>query len=111
MARSALVIASRVAGVQPPVDSVYTRLDDLQGLERSTQQARGLGFFGPTGVAKHLRGRGYGRELLLASLADMREKGYERAIIPWTDALEFYRKSCGATIHERFATFLLDSAP
>jgi citrate lyase subunit beta/citryl-CoA lyase len=45
-ARSALVIASRVAGVQPPIDSVYTRLDDTQGLERSTQQARALGFFG-----------------------------------------------------------------
>jgi citrate lyase subunit beta/citryl-CoA lyase len=45
-ARSALVIASRVAGVQPPVDSVYTRLDDTAGLERSTQQARALGFFG-----------------------------------------------------------------
>jgi citrate lyase subunit beta / citryl-CoA lyase len=45
-ARSALVIASRVAGVQPPVDSVYTRLDDLEGLERSTHQSRGLGFFG-----------------------------------------------------------------
>jgi GNAT superfamily N-acetyltransferase len=68
---------------------------------------KGLGFFGPTGVAKRLRGRGYGRQLLLASLSDMRDRGFETAIIPWTDALDFYAKSCGATIHERFATFAL----
>src|ERR1700694_3931 len=39
----------------------------------STHEAnnRGLGFFGPTGVAPELRGRGIGRQLLLASLADL----------------------------------------
>jgi len=83
----------------------------IAGFAAHSANNKGLGFFGPTGVAKHLRGRGYGRALLLASLADMRNEGYEQAIIPWTDALEFYKKSCGATIHERFATFLLDSAP
>jgi ribosomal protein S18 acetylase RimI-like enzyme len=84
---------------------------DIAGFAAHSANNKGLGFFGPTGVAKHLRGRGYGRALLLASLADMRACGYEHAIIPWTDALEFYKKSCGATIHERFATFLLDSEP
>jgi mycothiol synthase len=83
----------------------------IAGFAAHDANNRGLGFFGPTGVAKHLRGRGYGRRLLLASLADMRRCGYEQAIIPWTDALDFYTKSCGATIQERFATFLLDSAP
>lgn len=63
---------------------------------------RGLGFFGPTGVARELRGRGYGRELLLGSLADLRRLGYHRAVIPWTDALEFYRKSCNAHVAQRF---------
>jgi GNAT superfamily N-acetyltransferase len=72
---------------------------------------RGLGFFGPTGVAKAFRGRGIGRDLLLASLAGLQRLGHEQAIIPWTDALDFYAKSCGATIHERFATFLIDSSP
>lgn len=65
---------------------------------------RGLGFFGPTGVAAPLRGRGIGRHLLLAALADLRRLGHERAVIPWTDALEFYRKSCGAVVTERFVT-------
>ena len=84
---------------------------EIAGFAAHSANNRPLGFFGPTGVAKHLRGRGYGARLLLASLADMRAHGYETAIIPWTDALEFYRKTCGATVHERFATFLIDSAP
>ena len=78
---------------------------------------RGLGFFGPTGVAKAQRGRGLGRKVLLASLADLRRLGYERAVIPWTDALAFYQKSCGATPAHRFVTLEkqapegIDSAP
>ena len=63
---------------------------------------RGLGTFGPTGVAKTFRGRGYGRQLLLACLADLRTLGFARAIIPWTDAIDFYRKSCGAEPAHRF---------
>jgi GNAT superfamily N-acetyltransferase len=57
---------------------------------------RGLGTFGPTGVAREFRGRGFGRLLLHASLADLHRLGYERAIIPWTGAIDFYRKACGA---------------
>jgi citrate lyase subunit beta/citryl-CoA lyase len=49
-ARSRLVLASRVASVGPPVDSVYTRLDDDVGLERSTRQGRALGFFGRSAI-------------------------------------------------------------
>jgi GNAT superfamily N-acetyltransferase len=63
---------------------------------------RGLGTFGPMGVAASHRGRGYGRELLLACLADLRDLGYERAIIPWADGIDFYRKSCGAEPAHRF---------
>lgn len=81
---------------------------EIAGFAAHDANNQGLGFFGPTGVAKHLRGRGYGARLLNASLADMRACGYETAIIPWTDALDFYAKSCGATIHERFVTFALN---
>lgn len=66
---------------------------------------RGLGFFGPTGVARAHRGQGLGRKLLLASLADLRRLGYGRAVIPWTDAFDFYRKSCGAEPAQRFVTY------
>jgi N-acetylglutamate synthase-like GNAT family acetyltransferase len=76
---------------------------------------RGLGFFGPTGVAKSMRGKGIGCRLLLASLADLRRLGHPRAVIPWTDALEFYRKCCGATPAHRFVALTnprrIDSAP
>ncbi|HYH08178.1 MAG TPA: GNAT family N-acetyltransferase [Thermoanaerobaculia bacterium] len=63
---------------------------------------RGLGFFGPTGVAQPQRGRGLGCRLLLASLADLHRLGYAHAVIPWTDALAFYRKCCGAEPAHRF---------
>ena len=66
---------------------------------------RGLGWFGPTGVAKEMRGRGVGGQLLQASLADLRRLGYERAIIPWTDALDFYAKASGAKPANRFVAF------
>jgi citrate lyase subunit beta / citryl-CoA lyase len=49
-ARSRLVLAARAAGVRPPVDSVYTRLDDEEGLERTTRQGRDLGFFGRSAI-------------------------------------------------------------
>ncbi len=66
---------------------------------------RGLGFFGPTGVAKELRGRGIGCRLLHASLADLHRLGYPRAVIPWTDAFDFYRKCSGAEPAHRFIAF------
>jgi citrate lyase subunit beta/citryl-CoA lyase len=43
---SQLVLLSRVAGIRPPVDSVYRHLDDPTGLEKTARQARALGFFG-----------------------------------------------------------------
>lgn len=65
---------------------------------------RGLGTFGPTGVAKRHRGKGYGRTLLLAALAELGNLGYRHATIPWTDAIDFYRKSCGAEPAHSFVT-------
>ena len=70
----------------------------------------GLGFFGPTGVARSLRGNGFGRALLHASLADLRRLGYPKAVIPWTDALDFYRKGCGAEPTHRFVTLTREMA-
>jgi citrate lyase subunit beta/citryl-CoA lyase len=49
-ARSQLVLASRVAGIRPPVESVYPRLQDEEGLERATRQSRALGFFGRAAI-------------------------------------------------------------
>lgn len=47
-ARSALVVASRAAGLPSPLDGVYPRLDDDDevGLAASSRRSRGLGFGG-----------------------------------------------------------------
>jgi len=77
---------------------------EIAGFAAHDANNRGLGWFGPTGVDKALRGRGIGGRLLLASLADLRRRGYRQAVIPWTDAIDFYRKACGAEVAERFVT-------
>ncbi|HVS30400.1 MAG TPA: GNAT family N-acetyltransferase [Thermoanaerobaculia bacterium] len=66
---------------------------------------RGLGTFGPAGVVEKMRGRGHGREVLLAALSYLRARGFTRAVIPWTGAIEFYRRSCGAEPAHRFVTY------
>lgn len=49
-ARSHLVICSRAAGIEPPIDSVYARLDDDAGLRTESEFARSLGFFGKSAI-------------------------------------------------------------
>ena len=88
-----------------PVTLFYVEVDNaIAGFAAHDANNRGLGFFGPTGVARAHRGRGLGARLLHASLADLRRLGHEQVVIPWTDALEFYRKACGATVAEQFVT-------
>ncbi len=48
--RSHLVLASRAAGIGPPIDSVYPHLDDPTGLREQAQFARSLGFFGKSAI-------------------------------------------------------------
>jgi len=45
-ALSQLVLASRAAGIAPPVGSVHTKLDDHEGLRTTSELYRTLGFFG-----------------------------------------------------------------
>lgn len=56
------------------------------------------GFFGPTGVVDHMRGRSVGKALLLASLWGLRELGYVYAIIGRAGPVEFYKKTVGAIV-------------
>ena len=55
------------------------------------------GFFGPTGVAPDVRGRGVGKALLLAALHAMHAEGYGYAIIGAVGPAEFYTNAVGAT--------------
>ncbi len=45
-ARSRIVLASRCAGIEPPIDSVFIDLKDRDNLERSTRRALEFGFQG-----------------------------------------------------------------
>lgn len=78
---------------------------EVTGFAAHDVNNRGLGFFGPTGVAIAMRGRGLGCQLLLASLDDLQRLGFDRAVIPWTDALAFYSKCSGAEPAHRFIAF------
>lgn len=96
--------AARAFENDPPT-MFYVEVDgEIAGFAAHDANNRGLGFFGPTGVARAHRGRGLGGRLLKASLADLGRLGYEQAIIAWTDAIDFYRKACGATVADRFVT-------
>ena len=46
--RSRLVVISRAAGIEPPTDTVWVRLDDEDGLADSAWRARRMGFQGKT---------------------------------------------------------------
>jgi GNAT superfamily N-acetyltransferase len=97
--------AARAFDADPPTLFIAEVDGVIAGFAAHEVNNRGLGWFGPTGVARQFRGRGLGRDLLLASLGDLGRLGYEKAVIPWTDALEFYRKSCGAEPAHQFVAF------
>jgi mycothiol synthase len=86
---------------------------EITGFAAHEANNRGLGFFGPTGVAPAHRGKRIGRDLLHACLADARRLRYDRVVIPWTDAISYYAKGCGAQIAHRFLILRkeVDSAP
>lgn len=49
-ARSRIVSASRAARLPGPVQSVYTRVNDLDGLRRSTEEGKNIGFVGRSAI-------------------------------------------------------------
>ena len=48
--RSQLANASRAAGIEPPIDTVYVDFGNKEGMEAETEQARKLGFSGKLAV-------------------------------------------------------------
>jgi citrate lyase subunit beta/citryl-CoA lyase len=47
-ARAELVLASRIAEIEPPLDTVWIHIKDLDNLEKSARRAKQLGFQGKT---------------------------------------------------------------
>src|SRR6185437_15973926 len=72
----------------------------LRGLARE----RGVGLFGPFGVAASERGGGLGSLLLQCALGALRARGYARSLIGavGSDLLDFYADAAGARVAERF---------
>jgi mycothiol synthase len=91
--------------VSPPLFVALDDAGEVIGFSAHDVNNRGLGFYGPAGVAPADRGRGTGRALLLASLRDLKERGYSSAVIPWVSSVEFYAKVAGATVAHRFVSY------
>lgn len=47
-ARAEMVMRSRAAGLEPPLDSVWADLQDVEGLEASAHRVKNMGFQGKT---------------------------------------------------------------
>ena len=78
---------------------------EIAGFAAHDANNRGLGFFGPAGVDPLLRKIGLGRELLGASLGDLRRLGYREAVISWAANEAFYARVCGAEPSLRMVRF------
>ena len=83
---------------------LYDLPDEAPALARSyafgveIRRATAPDFFGPTRVLDSEQGHGVGTALLLRCLTAMREYGYGYAIIGSVGPVEFYQKTCNATV-------------
>jgi phosphoribosylglycinamide formyltransferase-1 len=82
---------------------------DPKGLQfrwlRGIASERDVGIFGPFGVAPAERRLGLGRTLLRLALAELRERGYARALVAAVSDAElvrYYADVVGARVAERF---------
>ena len=82
---------------------------DPQGLRfawlRGLARERGVGIFGPFGVVPEERKTGLGVALLRRALAGLRERGYDRALIPAVGGerlVAYYADAVGARVAEQF---------
>jgi GNAT superfamily N-acetyltransferase len=78
--------------------SVYVATIDRELAGFAAYECTRRAFFGPTGVLQSARGKGIGKELLLACLWSLREMGYVYAIIGAAGPVRFYQKTVSAII-------------
>jgi GNAT superfamily N-acetyltransferase len=78
--------------------SVFLAIRDGQILGFAAYECTRRAFFGPTGVAPRVRGKGIGKALLLASLLGLREMGYVYGIVGGAGPTGFYERACGACV-------------
>jgi GNAT superfamily N-acetyltransferase len=80
--------------------SIYIALDkeDIVGFAAFDVYKNKKCYFGPMGVSLSHRRKGIGYSLLHHCLKDMKEIGYEYAIIGEAGPIEFYEKACNAVV-------------
>jgi N-acetylglutamate synthase-like GNAT family acetyltransferase len=89
------------AGLQqqdPPVYMAFSEAGELVGFAAFDSYKGKKGYFGPMGVVKGIREKGTGSTLLHACLKNMKEIGYEYAVIGGAGPIEFYEKACRAVV-------------
>jgi ribosomal protein S18 acetylase RimI-like enzyme len=62
----------------------------------------GMGWFGPVGTSEAARGKGVGGILLKRCLQDLKNAGYEKAIIPWVAHIPFYMHYVNSKVNRVF---------
>lgn len=88
-------------GFQLDEPTIYIALGpegDILGFAAFDVYQRKKGYFGPMGVAMSNRTKGVGFALLHYCLHEMKEIGYEYAIIGGAGPIEFYETACNAVV-------------
>ena len=74
-----------------PVSLHMAKLDgEIIAFSAHSSNNPGLPWFGPVGTTEAARGKGIGGILLKRCLKDMKDNGYDEAIIPWVAHIPFY---------------------
>ncbi|MCZ8516308.1 CoA ester lyase [Paenibacillus filicis] len=103
-ARSKLVIASRVAGIQPPIDTVFIDLNDPEGFLADTRLAKQLGFKGKLVI--HPNQIGVVNEVFMPTKQEVEEAGkilnaYERKRVEGFGAFQLEGKMIDLPVVEK----------
>lgn len=77
------------------------RGSELLGFSAWGGNNNAAGWFGPMGTLPAARGLGIGGVLLKRCLRDLRDLGFETAVIPWVGPVPFYRGQVGAEVSAR----------
>jgi GNAT superfamily N-acetyltransferase len=84
--------------VDPPIYVAFGEDGHLIGFAAFDVYMKKKCYFGPMGVMPSQRTKGIGYQLLHYCLRDMKEIGYEYAIIGGAGPIEFYEKACNAVV-------------
>ena len=78
--------------------TVYLAIQHAEIVGFAAYECTRRAFFGPTGVANELRGRGVGTAMLLHSMQGLRDLGYVYGIIGGAGPIAYYQKTVGAVV-------------